>query len=118
MFINRIFIIKIMRIQLINIFSVTTISFRESIKEIAKKFKNLKKSEEIILDFSKIEFISRSAAHELLKLKEKYSNMQFSNMAEEVAKMVRLVAANIAYPPENTKEFKPQKTTLSSMLAR
>ncbi|MBI2464406.1 hypothetical protein HYV57_05615 [Candidatus Peregrinibacteria bacterium] len=104
-----------MIIKLINIFSTTTISSRESVKELIKK---LKKDDEIILDFSKIEFISRSVAHELLKLKEKHSNMRFSNMAEEVSKMVRLVAANIAYPQKNTEEFKPKKTTLSSVLRR
>lgn len=107
-----------MIIKLINLIPTNIISSRELVQDLAKKLKTDKKDNKIILDFSKIEFISRSAAHELLKIKEKYKNMQFFNMDEDVAKMVRLVAANIAYPKENIKEFKPQKTTLSSILTR
>lgn len=107
-----------MIVKLIDLIPTSIVSSRELVQDFAKKLKTDTKNEEIILDFSKIEFISRSAAHELLKLKEKHSNMQFSNMAEETAKMIRLVAANIAYPKKTTEEFKPKKTTLSSVLAR
>lgn len=57
------------------------------------------------LDFSNVEFISRSAAHELITLKNdlkrkflKKKDIDFINMTKDVKEMVRLVAANIAAP--------------------
>ena len=105
-----------MKIKLTELIPTKIISSRELVKEFSKKFSKLAKSKEIIIDFSNIEFISRSAAHEILKTKKTHNNMQFANMSTEVAEMIRIVAANTAYPRENTNNFKPQKTTLSSVL--
>lgn len=57
------------------------------------------------LDFSEVEFVSRSAAHELLSMKEdlkrKFLNkkeINFVNTNEDATKMFRVVAANKAIP--------------------
>lgn len=55
------------------------------------------------LDFKNVEFISRSAAHEFLLLKERFQqqrniNLYFSNTDENVANMLRIVASNRAIP--------------------
>lgn len=57
------------------------------------------------LDFSKVEFVSRSAAHELLVLKEKLNKsffrkktIVFISASDNVTEMFRTVAANRALP--------------------
>ena len=59
----------------------------------------------INLDFSAVEFVSRSAAHELLVLKEKLSKsflrkktINFIYASDNVSEMFRTVAANRALP--------------------
>ena len=59
----------------------------------------------INLDFSAVEFVSRSAAHELLVLKEKLNKsflrkkaITFINASDNVTEMFRTVAANRALP--------------------
>ena len=59
----------------------------------------------INLDFSAVEFVSRSAAHELLVLKEKLNKsffkkkvINFINASDNVTEMFRTVAANCALP--------------------
>ena len=59
----------------------------------------------INLDFSAVEFVSRSAAHELLVLKEKLNKsffkkkvINFINASDNVTEMFRTVAANRALP--------------------
>jgi anti-anti-sigma regulatory factor len=59
----------------------------------------------INLDFSTVEFVSRSAAHELLVLKEKLNKsflrkkiINFINASDNVTEMFRTVAANRALP--------------------
>lgn len=58
----------------------------------------------IQLNFEHVEFISRSAAHELLRLKEWFANqdqkrtIELTNTNEDVAKMLRAVASNRAVP--------------------
>ena len=74
------------------------------------------KQDNIYINFNDIEFISRSAAHELLKTKEKYKNIQFKNLNSEVSGILRIVAANIACPKDTSKKFKPEKTTFSALL--
>jgi len=71
-------------------------------------------TQEIELDFTAVEFVSRSAAHELLRLKEWFATqdqkktIEFTNANEEVAKMLRTVASNRAIPktPENAENIK------------
>ncbi len=64
------------------------------------------------LDFSAVEFVSRSAAHELLVLKEKLNKsflrkkvINFINASDNVTEMFRTVAANRALPKLKTKEL-------------
>lgn len=59
----------------------------------------------INLDFSNVEFVSRSAAHELLVLKEKFNKsffrkkmIAFISASDNVTEMFRTVAANRALP--------------------
>lgn len=59
---------------------------------------------QVQLDFADVEFVSRSAAHELLRLKESMTaqdpkkTIEFINPNEEVAHMLRTVASNRAVP--------------------
>jgi len=55
----------------------------------------------IILDFKNVKFVSRSAAYELLKLKEKvfYKNkkqIRFVNLSPNVSQILKVVAAQLA----------------------
>lgn len=71
-------------------------------------------SQAVQLDFAQVEFISRSAAHELLRLKESLAaqdnkkTIEFINAKEEVANMLRIVASNRAIPKatEDTSSIK------------
>ena len=65
----------------------------------------------INLDFSAVEFVSRSAAHELLVLKEKLNKsffkkkvINFINASDNVTEMFRTVAANRALPKSKIEE--------------
>jgi anti-anti-sigma regulatory factor len=74
-------------------------------------------SVQLALDFSNVEFISRSAAHELLRIKEWFANqdsqksVELINTNEEVTKMLRIVASNRAVP--KTKEDSSAIKTIS-----
>lgn len=77
----------------------------------------------IDIDFSGIELISRSAAHELLKMKERFEydctgskRISFVNVAENVAKMLRVIAANNAAPLEKREEFKPKRIRIGDLV--
>jgi len=77
----------------------------------------------VFLDFTNIKFISRSAAHSLLLLKEKLESrasnrkeMSFINPDNDVAEMFRAVAANRALPKKEKPEFNPEKINISSLL--
>lgn len=80
------------------------ISSRDTVSVIADAV-NSADTESVELDFHNVEFISRSAAHELLRLKEdlqrKWFNKKtiaFVNINQEVTEMLRMVAANKAVP--------------------
>jgi len=67
------------------------------------------------LDFSAVEFVSRSAAHELLVLKEKLNKsflrkkaINFINASDNVSEMFRTVAANRALPKTKAEELEIQ----------
>jgi len=70
--------------------------------------------QQVQLNFAEVEFVSRSAAHELLRLKEWFATqdahkaLEFINANDEVAKMLRTVASNRAVPKstENTADIK------------
>ena len=74
----------------------------------------------INLDFSTVEFVSRSAAHELLVLKEKLNKsflnkkvINFINASDNVTEMFRTVAANRALPKSKTKELEIETIDVS-----
>lgn len=72
---------------------------------------------QVQLDFAAVEFVSRSAAHELLRLKESLATqdsqkiVEFVNANDEVARMLRTVASNRAVP--KTKEDTSAIKTIS-----
>ena len=74
------------------------------------------------LDFQKVQFISRSAAHELLKLKEglyyKKKNkkeIRFVNTNENVTQMLRIVASNRAMPKKEIPKLKLESIDITSL---
>lgn len=80
-------------------------------------------TESVLLDFSNIKFISRSAAHSLLLLKEKFESktsnkkeVSFINADNDIAEMLRVIAANRALPKKEKPEFNPEKIDILSLL--
>lgn len=73
----------------------------------------------VVLDFKEVQFISRSAAHELLLIKEelrqKNKEFSFENMNPDVSKMLRIVAMNRAVPNTKQPDFNPQKADINSL---
>lgn len=92
---------------------------RDVIQELDKLIKKAK-TDLVELDFVKLEFVSRSAAHELVSLREKYTrqakNISFINTSQDVYKMLRIVAANRAVPPKKPSEFKAPIVNIKSLL--
>ncbi|OGJ51880.1 hypothetical protein A2335_04815 [Candidatus Peregrinibacteria bacterium RIFOXYB2_FULL_32_7] len=89
---------------------------RELINKIAKYLEdNFDNLDNIILDFSDIEFISRSAAHELVVLKPKYPNLIYKNLDDELAEIIRIVAASNAVRKESN-NFNPQKVNFKELM--
>jgi anti-anti-sigma regulatory factor len=80
-------------------------------------------TESVLLDFTNIKFISRSATHSLLLLKEKFESktsnrkeVSFINANNDIAEMFRVIAANRALPKKEKPEFNPEKIDISSLL--
>ncbi len=74
----------------------------------------------VSLDFQNIEFISRSAAHELLLLKERVSpkrETSFVNVPENVEKMLRTVAASRAVPNVNHKKAEFDNVNIDELVS-
>lgn len=74
------------------------------------------------LDFSKVEFVSRSAAHALLLMKEDLQRrwlnkkfIAFVNASDNVQEMFRIVAANRALPKINEPQVEIEKTDINSL---
>lgn len=72
------------------------------------------------LDFSEVEFVSRSATHALLLMKEdlqrKWLNKKyivFINASENVQEMFRIVAANRAIPKNNELNVQIEKININ-----
>jgi len=69
------------------------------------------------LDFSDVKFISRSAAHALLLMRERLQakkDISFINTNEDVANMLRVVAANRIIPKKQKPEFNPKRININS----
>lgn len=73
----------------------------------------------VVLDFNSVEFISRSAAHELLLIKEelhqKNKELSFEDTNKDITEMLRVVAANRALPKTEKPQFKAEKTDINSL---
>lgn len=97
-----------------------------SSRDIVNKLKNnisKLKAEMVYLDFAKVDFISRSAAHELLSLKEdfrrklfKKKEVDFINTNDDVKKMLRVVAMNKAVPEKNKPKFEAEVININSLI--
>ena len=86
-----------------------------SLKKIIKKTH----SKAIDLDFQDVEFVSRSAAHELLVLKDTLNKklfrkkvVNFINTSDNVTEMFRTVAANRALPKQKETTLDIQKVDI------
>lgn len=72
----------------------------------------------IDLDFSNVKFVSRSAAHALLLMKERLQarkDIYFINTNEDVANMLRVVAASRIVCKKQKPEFNPEKVNINSL---
>ncbi len=71
------------------------------------------------LDFSDVVFVSRSAAHEFLMLREKFStdSVVFINTDATVASMLRTVAANRAVPKAPARAPKFERISAEELFA-
>lgn len=95
-------------------------------RDIADHLKNIVKNSRekaIDLDFQNVEFISRSASHELLLIKEdlrrQFINKKdifFINTNEAVTEMFRVIAANRAVPKAPA-IFNPLQVSIQSLEA-
>ena len=97
------------------------ISSRDVVAILKEKINDIN-ADQIDLDFSNVEFISRSVAHELLDLKEKFKNnltkpmeIDFDKANNDVADMLRIVAANKAVPKKK-EEIKLKKISIGSLM--
>lgn len=74
----------------------------------------------VVLSFKNVEFISRSAAHELLLIKDelrlKNKELSFIDTNKDVSEMLRVVAANRALPKTEKPQFKAEKIDINSLL--
>jgi len=83
------------------------------------------KADLVELDFRKVEFVSRSAAHALLIMKEDFlrkassskKDISFVNVNEDIEMMLRTVAANRALPKKKEIKFKPEKIDINTLAA-
>ena len=83
---------------------------RDLIRDYQKEI-NAIKNDTVILDFSAVEFISRSATHEFLKLKEEYKiknnkYLIFKKTSEDISKMFEIVAQSMAIKKEPVSNIK------------
>ena len=90
------------QVKIINLVHVLApiIASRDSVRRLKVSI-NQSKVETIEIDFSNVEFISRSATHELLKLRTEYSQnslhkrvLVYKNMSDNITKMINIVAKN------------------------
>ncbi len=86
------------------------LSSRDLIRDYQKEIEKAKDNS-VVLDFSNVDFISRSAAHEFLKLKEEYKVKKnkyliFENTNEDISKMFEIVARSMAIKKEPVSNIK------------
>lgn len=95
-----------------------------SSRDIAASLENdIKEShaDKIQLDFSDVDFVSRSAAHQFLQMKESFQNinpqreLSFQNTNSEVKEMFRIIAANRAVPENHKPSFTPTRISVEAL---
>ena len=98
------------------------ISSRDIVDNLNNDISKLK-AKVIYLDLAKVDFMSRSAAHELLLLKEEFKRklfrkkeVVFINANDDVKKMLRVVAANRAIPEKNKPKFEAEIMSIDTLL--
>lgn len=98
------------------------ISSRDLLERLRNRVKKAETSS-VDLDFSEVEFISRSAAHELLSMKEDFKRsffnkkeLSFVNTDNDVSEMLRIVASNRALPKIFKPDFKAERIKIESLL--
>lgn len=79
-------------------------------------------SESVDLDFQKVEFVSRSATHELILVKEDFKRkrlnkkeVSFINTSNSVKEMFRVVAANRTLPKDIKLKFKAKRVDVNTL---
>ena len=93
------------------------ISSRDIVDILEKAIKKID-NKLIDLDFSNVKFVSRSAAHALLLMKERLQarkDIYFINTNEDVANMLRIVAASRIVSKKQKPEFNPEKININSL---
>lgn len=93
------------------------ISSRDLLDNLLVKIINETNSDAIDFDFANVEFVSRSAAHTLLLIQEKFkekTDITFINTSKDVKEMIRIVAANRVLPKENKPEFIAEKVDINN----
>jgi len=101
-------------------FFSSVVSSRDSVNELFSFLEKLP-NHAILLDFSSIIFVSRSAAHELLKMKNQFEYefnkiISFVQLNKNIEEMIRLVAANMAIPNRKNQVFNPQKVDFRDLV--
>ena len=86
---------------------------RDLIRSYQKDIDAIKNSP-VVLDFFNVEFVSRSAVHELLKLKEEYKIKEnkyliFKNTNDDISKMFEIVAQSMAIKKKPVSNIKLKK---------
>lgn len=79
------------------------------------------RAERVDLNFKKVKFISRSAAHELLKIKEELfykhkKEIRFTNAEESIEQMLRVVASSRAIPRREVPKLEMEVVSICSMV--
>lgn len=91
---------------------------RDVVRDLDRVIRKTKKNL-VNLDFAKVDFVSRSAAHELVLLKEKWARrlkgISFINTNRDVANMLRLVAASRVLPLRKSIKFEPEVVSIKSL---
>jgi len=93
------------------------ISSRDIIDILEKAIKKID-NKSVDLDFSNVKFVSRSAAHALLLMKERLQtrkDIYFINSNKDVANMLRVVAANRIVSQKKKPDFNPEKIDINSL---
>lgn len=104
--------------------SIAPIIGSRDLVDLLEKSISKTKADLVELDFKNVEFVSRSAAHALLTMKEDFlrkmlrkKEIAFVNANRDVKTMFRTVAANRALPNKRDIVFQPKSVDINSILS-